>query len=174
MTPQTDTPPARTPRNRLRAATLVALTTAVVAALLLGATTTANAATKHKTAQPFIAPTSVTLVEGVACTPHPDGTWDVTVRFKVTGGRYLNLGNPAEGRVDDRTHDNVYGGGTRYVTSTIHFMGHPGYADDHALSVASTFTYQQMVAPVTAQRYAVNLRSARVLTRDFEVTYTCL
>lgn len=169
----TTKPDTKTDRNRLRAATLVALTTAVIATLLLGATGTANAAHKRKTAKPLVAPTSVTLLDGVTCTDLGDGTWDVTARFEVTGGRYLNLGSdPVDGLNGPR--DLVRGGGTRYVESTRHFSGFPGYADDHTVPVTHEFDYEHFVAPIVSKDTEVSLRSLRRLSRSFEVTYTCL
>lgn len=168
MTTKPDTKPDR---NRLRAATLVALTTAVVAALLLGTAASASAVAKRKTTKPLVAP-SVSVVDGVTCTDLGDGTWDVTVRFKTNGGRYLNLGSPADTDALDGPRDNVYGG-TRYVESTVHYLGFPGYVDDHSIAISGTFTYQHLVAPTASKSQEVANRSMRVLTRDFEVTFTC-
>lgn len=168
MTTKPDTKPDR---NRLRAATLVALTTAVVAALLLGTTASANAATKRKAPKPMVAPTSVTLMDGATCTDLGDGTWDVTVRFEITGGRYLNLGADA-GAGFDAPRD-VVRGGTRVVESTRHFDGFPGYADDHTVPVAHEFTYEQFVAPIVAKDTEMSIRSMRRLSQPFDVTFTC-
>lgn len=160
--------------HRLRAAFTTALLLTLAALLVMASAVPSEAASHRRNAR-LVAPTSVT-VAGTTCVAVGDGNYDVTVTFAVTGGRYLNLGSPENtaGVLNGQArYDNVRNGGTREVTSTSHYHSYPGYDDDHSIAVTDTFTYQHAIAPITAQRDAVSLRSVRRLSRDIEVTFTC-
>lgn len=165
-----------TPRGlRLRAAASAALLLALAVALVTLSAVPSQAASRKKATR-LIEPTSVTVAD-TTCTDLGDGTWDVTVTFKVTGGRYLNLGEPetsssivnSQGSV---RYDNVRGGGTRFIDSTVRYLYNP-LADEDGDGTVGTFTYQHAIAAVTPQGTAVSLRTTRLLSRDFEVTFTC-
>lgn len=174
-------PDTTTRQHRRRAALGAALSLVLAPLLILGTITASTAAdtdrTPRKKATRLVEPTSVTVTD-TTCTALSDGTYDVTVTFKVTGGRYLNLGHPATSSAIVNSHgsvryDNVRGGGTRYITATTHYAAFPGFDDDHTIATTGMFTYQHMIAPVTSQRKPVSLRTTRLLSRAFEVTFTC-
>lgn len=170
-----DTTPTR--QHRRRAALGAALTLLLAPLLVLGTASASDAADRspRKKTERIVEPTSVTVAD-TTCTVDGDGEWAVTVTFKVTGGRYLNLGAPADAAqaLNGDTYDNVRGGGARYVTATSRYSYHPGYSNDgQPLSETDTFTYQHSIAPVTAQRKPLSLRSVRLLSRDIDVTFTC-
>lgn len=166
------TPHART--YRLRAALSAALLPLLAALLVLGLSAPAEAATAAKRSARIIEPTSVT-VASTTCTELSDGTWNVTVTFAVSGGRYLNLGRLSESAKARRGHyDNVRGGGIRYVEGLVHHFGaYPGFDDDHSIPVTYGFYYQQAVAPITAQRAMFNRSAVRHLSRLVDVAFTC-
>lgn len=167
---------SETRASRIRAAFTAALLLSLAALFVLLAAMPSEAATRKKSS-PVVEPTSVS-VASTTCTQLADGTYDVTVTFKVTGGRYLNLGHPSTSAAITNAHgsvhyDNVRGGGSRFIEANMHHLAYPGYDDDHTIAVTDTFTYQHMIAAVTAQGTPVNSRTKRLLSRDFEVTYTC-
>lgn len=168
-----------------RPSRFAALAMTGVLAVLIALASTVSTATSAQSAPAaqvgdlpkYIAPTSVT-VAGHSCKDVGDGNTDVTVKFKVTGGRYLNFGHPsntADILNNNRRYDNVRAGGTRYVPSTIHFYYRAGVDDATGLPSpqTETFTYQQAVAPITKQGVYVSTRKIKVLHRDFDVTFTC-
>lgn len=161
-------------QHRLRAALGAALILTLAPLLVILSATGAEAAARKKASR-LVEPTSVSVAEAT-CTNVAAGTWDVTVTFAVTGGRYLNLGAPTEASqaIRDRDYDNVRGGGTRYVEATQRYYYHPGYTEDGTVVAATdTFLYQHSVAPITSARKYVSIRSMRVLARDIEATFTC-
>lgn len=161
-------------QHRIRAALTAALLPVLAVMFILGAISPAEAAKNRKTDTRIVEPTSVT-VASTTCTANDDGSWDVTTTFAVSGGRYLNLGDAEDTAtaLNGGRYDNVRGGGTRHLTSTLHFSGYPGFEDDPSAVLTAIFTYQQQIAPVTAQSKPVNHRTMRLLSRDFTVNYTC-
>ena len=157
---------------------LFAIASTLFLALAVLPSTPARAAS---TQPKFVAPTFVGVV-GTTCLDLGDDTYNVTARFKVTGGRYNNLGEPTGASAIQNAavhgngrYDNVRKGGTRYVTATIHFLYKPGVSDDTGLPSpqTTTFKYQHAVAPITKQGMGIPLRQLRVLKRNVEVTFSC-
>lgn len=90
----------------------------------------------------FAAPTSITYVSAT-CRRSGD-VWDVTARWRVSGGRYTNLGDPT---AEPTFNDHVHSGAARYINSHMEFHNWPGAGPDgEATSVE--FFFQQMIAPI--------------------------
>ncbi|WP_457189521.1 hypothetical protein [Nocardioides sp. P5_E3] len=148
---------------------LLAIASTLLLALAVVSSTPAGAVA----AQPkYVAPIFVGAV-GATCEDLGDETYNVTVRFKVTGGRYNNLGEPATSSAiinaavnGNGRYDNVRKGGTRYVTAGIHFLYKPSATEQTA-----TFKYQHHVAPIT--KPGMFPQRDRILKRNVEVTFSC-
>lgn len=150
------------------------MATLAVASLFtsLSATTfadSAEAATRHANrTKGFSAPTLVGTTGPATCVEVSEGTYEVTVTFVVTGGRYANLGNPDSD--EDFTYtDKVRAGGTRYVpsvTTTLH-----GWPTAEEFSpVTLTMLYSQVVAPLGKAR---DVTAWRVLESEMQVNLSC-
>lgn len=160
--------------RRLSATTIVAAL--ALAAFTTTATTDAHAAptqtqqankqteqTSKRRHTAFEAPTSVAPTD-VECRKTDPNTWKIAVTWKVTGGRYANLGDPTKA---PKRGDNVWRGGRRFVTNTETWHGYPGNPND---PVTTDFSYQQQVAPIDKVN---NIRTWRTVSDRPTITFTC-
>jgi hypothetical protein len=111
----------------------------------------------------FRAPTKVTPIAS-DCKETSQNVWDITVTYKVTGGRYANIGDD-DNRPD--FNDNVYRGGSRLIETTETWHGFPGDPEE---PVEAWFSYEQVVAPIGKAR---NLNAWRTLNDTPLVTISC-
>lgn len=118
-------------------------------------------------AKPFRKPTTFTPLK-TTCVEYEPNHFRITTRWRVTGGRYANLGNPANGA--PIYNDVVWAGGARIIKASS--TSHGWYVDEegHGLPTTLESRFQQHVAPIGKQR---NLRTWRYITRTAEVTVTC-
>lgn len=152
---------------RTKATTRVAVFAALLVALFSILAISPAEAAGQKRSKGFAAPTSVTYVSTV-CTPTPDGRWDITATFKVSGGRYANYGNPATADLYTKA-DKVYGG-ARYIDSTISYgAGDESY---YGLTFTETFYFQQEIAPLT-KASRTNFASRQIIAEEIPATFTC-
>lgn len=153
-------------RNRLRPGLrlLAAIVVAVLTASLVATTGgTASAAVRHHRRLSFIPPQHVAYA-GSTCTETSAGVWRVAFHWRVTGGRYANMGTGQ--RI--RWHDNVYAGGARTVTFATTVTGWDGGGPDVAAPTTATAYYTQIVAPIRRKWDSASWRS-RFRTRDVAV-----
>jgi hypothetical protein len=151
--------------NRLGATfTVAALITALLSASFASS---ADAASRHANrTKGFVAPTLIGVAGPATCVEVSENTYEVTVTFVVTGGRYTNLGNPAN---EPTYGDNVRAGGKRYVPSvTTTFHGWPNGVEFSPVEV--DLYYSQAVAPIGKGR---NFSAWRILESEQRVNLSC-
>lgn len=134
--------------NRLRISATTFLVALLTASALAFTTGTADAAAKKNA---FRVPTSHTLVAS-HCVKVDKDTWKVTYKWRVRGGRYLNLGNMENFK---NKRDVVWRGGRRIVKTGVTIV--PWGSGPMEAPESATATYTHIVAPIGDRDDAVQL-----------------
>lgn len=138
---------------------------AVVAGLVFSVLTPAAAEGAER--KPFRKPTTFTPLQ-TTCTEYENNHFRITTRWRVTGGRYANLGNPANG--EPTYNDVVWSGGARIILASSTSHGWYVNSEGHGLPMTMNSQFQQYVAPIGKHH---DMRTWRLIQRTAEVTVTC-
>lgn len=142
------------------------LAASLLAVFLLTAGTGNAEAAHGKHRKAFKAPTTFE-VAGVRCEVYAPDRYRIIVTWKVSGGRYVNLGRPQD---PPTFGDKVTKGQTRYIEDVRQTRF--GWPQEGGPTVPATFesVFQQTIAPL---KNSTDSRRWRLITKTAPVTTTC-